>query len=297
MRWKDALGLLIRQRASGPVVTDYLLARLLWQLGKGSQIAGREVTLPASGVSRALYRRARSAVVDTGVLVEDPALPPSALRVPGPKAVDAELVMGCLDPFGCVAFESAMVHHGLTNRLPRVLYWKSLDSVSWREAAKARMREELGDQWEEFMNIGLPVLRPVAIERWGGLRIEVIRSRRAQSGWRWLGDTGLRVTSLGRTFLDMFQRPELCGGMRHVIEIFESKATTYLELIVAEFDRNGTKLDRARAGYLLEERCGKSHPLLDAWASQAQRGGSRLLDPAAEYVPSYSQRWCLSVND
>jgi hypothetical protein len=55
-------------------------------------------------------------------------------------------------------------------------------------------------------------------------------------------------------------------------------------------------MDQARAGYILEEKCGLSHALIDEWAKSAIRGGSRRLDPQAEYVPIFSERWCISIN-
>jgi hypothetical protein len=38
------------------------------------------------------------------------------------------------------------------------------------------------------------------------------------------------------------------------------------------------------------------HPTLAKWETFAQRGGSRKLDSAEEYVPQYSERWKLSIN-
>ena len=87
-----------------------------------------------------------------------------------------------------------------------------------------------------------------------------------------------------------------CGGIRHVIELFEEHARTYLGVILPEITQHGSKIDQARAGYILEERCSITDPAIDAWAAGTMRGGSRRLDPQAEYSPIYSERWCLSLN-
>ena len=113
---------------------------------------------------------------------------------------------------------------------------------------------------------------------------------------RHVGERSLRVSTLGRTFLDMPQQPDLCGGIRHVIELYEEHAHTCLSVILPEITQHGSKIDQARAGYILEEHCAITDPAIDAWATDAMLGGSRRLDPQAEYAPVYSERWRLSLN-
>lgn len=94
----------------------------------------------------------------------------------------------------------------------------------------------------------------------------------------------------------MIRRPDLCGGIRHVIEVYKGHASTYLTLITAEIDAHGAPIDKIRAGYILEEMCSLSDPVVAGWQRYVQRGGSRKLDAASEYSPHYSARWCLSIN-
>jgi hypothetical protein len=94
----------------------------------------------------------------------------------------------------------------------------------------------------------------------------------------------------------MLREPALCGGMQHVVDVFRSHAGLYLDLIVAEIESHGTAIDKVRGGYLLTEVCGLNSPVIEHWSVHAQRGGSRRLDPGADYEPVYSARWQLSVN-
>ena len=296
MRWRDAFSLKIREEANGAVVGSYRLAFMLWELVLAREYAGRPIKLPNRPVDRAMFTAARRAMIDRQILQEDSLLPGTVLRIPGRKDTDPMLVQCEIDPFGHIAYLSAMAYHGLTNRLPRVLYFRTLDPTGWANAAKEKMSKDIGEKISDYLTSGLPALRHVKLERLSGLVIETIRSKEAHAGWRHAGDQGLRVASIGRVFLDMVQRPDLCGGLQHVIGIFEEHARTYLDVILSEISRHGSKIDQARAGYILEEYCGVNHSSLDEWAKDAARGGSRRLDPQAEYVPTYSERWCLSIN-
>ena len=110
-------------------------------------------------------------------------------------------------------------------------------------------------------------------------------------------DRPIRVASLGRTFVDMLRKPGLCGGMKHVLDVYREHANIYLPLIISEVDRHGDKIEKVRAGYILEERCGiKNNATIASWVQFAQRGGSRVLDPDEAYWSTFSEKWCLSIN-
>jgi len=94
----------------------------------------------------------------------------------------------------------------------------------------------------------------------------------------------------------MLREPKLCGGIRHVLDIYESNAKRFSQLIIDEVDRHGAPIDKVRVGFVLEEVCQLSSPVLNQWAVHAQRGGSRKLDADAEYSPDYSEKWKLSIN-
>ncbi|MBB2776044.1 UNVERIFIED_ORG: putative transcriptional regulator of viral defense system [Comamonas terrigena] len=200
-----------------------------------------------------------------------------------------------VDPFAYVSHLSAMEYHGITDRFSKILYLCTPPDREWKEQAAARMDKDLKELKGSYLAAKLPALRFQKLERIDGVRVELMR-RSHRGAFKTIKSPSIRVAMLGRTFLDMLREPELCGGMQHVIDTYREYAIKYLKLIIDEVDKHGTLMEQARAGYLLETVCGLSNPLIDVWASKVQRGGSRKLDPQAEYAPFFSKRWALSVN-
>jgi len=94
----------------------------------------------------------------------------------------------------------------------------------------------------------------------------------------------------------MLRKQELCGGINHVIDVYINYAKQYLDLIIPEISAHANKIERSRAGFILEHYCGFSDLRIAAWTKEVQRGGSRKLDASAEYMPEFSERWGISIN-
>ncbi|WP_461474738.1 hypothetical protein [Pararhodobacter aggregans] len=62
-----------------------------------------------------------------------------------------------------------------------------------------------------------------------------------------------RITSIGQTFADMLAEPQLCGGMRHVLDVWENEADQWVPEIIAAIDALDSKIAKVRAGYILSE--------------------------------------------
>lgn len=200
-----------------------------------------------------------------------------------------------VDPFAYVSHLSAMEYYGITDRFPKVLYLSTPPAQEWKEQAEARMDKDLKEFKEGYLAAKLPALRFQKVERVDGVRVELMR-RSHRGAFKTIKSPPIRVAMVGRTFLDMLREPDSCGGMLHVVDTYREYAGKYFKLILDEVGKHGTLIEKARAGYLLEKVCGKVDPVIDGWASTVQRGGSRKLDPQAEYSPFFSERWALSVN-
>lgn len=106
----------------------------------------------------------------------------------------------------------------------------------------------------------------------------------------------VRISTIDQTFLDMLQKPDLCGGMSHVLEVLEQHPETYLDSIVAAVDTASSGFVKSRAGYTLQDCLGLGHFRISNWKACSQHGGSRKLDPSQDYAPIYSVTWMISIN-
>lgn len=208
------------------------------------------------------------------------------------RAGTAEEVACIADPFSYVSHLSAMQKYGLTDRNPQALHMTTPKRSIWNTLRNARVREDLPD----VEDIEKPVLNRPGFN-------ETIRRRPVivhVSSHPWtpssVSDEQTRITSIGQTFADMLTEPGLCGGIRHVLDVWEKEAEPWVGEIIKAVDQLDSKIAKVRAGYILTEVMDIDHPTILNWKQYAQRGGSRKLDPDAEYAPVFSETWMISIN-
>lgn len=120
-------------------------------------------------------------------------------------------------------------------------------------------------------------------------------------GWETIerGGVPLRCANIERTLIDGLRRPKYCGGLNEVFRGWV-RAKNREDLPTYELIEQASWFDQSilyqRLGFVMET-LGMEHPELERWkAEEAQRGGSRLLDPEGEYSSTYSEEWALSIN-
>ena len=277
-----------------PVVTNYQLGVMLFSLYISRIYNGQKLRIQKSYPDSSDFNRIINELQNNGVLKPFKGLS-SVYSIIGKDISSEEEIVCSVDPFSYISHLSAMLHHGITDRVPKIIFISSPSPKTWRKFAHEKMEKDLKDNLLIYDHNYLPKLIRVKMEKVGKRVVNRFSSLHL-GAYKNIKNKRIRVSTIGRTFLDMIKRPDLCAGVYHVIEIYKEFAERYLELIVDEIDRHGSKIDTVRAGYILEELCGLKHDAFDRWLKNVQRGGSRKLDPTAEYSSNYSERWCLSIN-
>jgi len=280
-----------------PVITDYQIAVFLFHAYKERKYKDISVKSSASSLSREICKKKIFQFLTTGILSPNQNFSGNRVHsIMGKKGFDAGDIACAVDPFAYVSHLSAMDYHGLTDRIPSTLYISSPSPLLWSKFAKQKMEKDLGDHLQEYIESGLPKLSRIAIKKIGKMPVS-IHSSIHLGAFKLVKGRSIRVSTLGRTFLDMVREPSNCGGMRHCIEVYKKHGAIYHALIIDELNQHGTQIEKSRVGYLLEEVVGiVGNPSLDEWAKHVQRGGSRKLDASNEYEPVYSEKWCISLN-
>ncbi len=252
---------------------------------------------------RRSFRNFRKTLVEFGGIERFPATGTLHGYLVGMAGVpEPEKAICSLDPFSYLSHLTAMVWHGLSDRLPKTIFLTRPSPSLWRTLAASKLESQLGDMGPWYRAAKLPAYRPIdmgAIKKrplhfWNSSRLDQAYS----AAFKRVDDGAIRIATVARCFLDMVREPDLCGGIDHVMEIFEEHGPKHLEAIVNEIDHHGNKIEQARAGYLLEAADASlaANPKLQKWAGEVVRGGSRKLDPSADYADTYSERWALSIN-
>ena len=244
-----------------------------------------------------LFRNVCERLVETVILTPRSDFPGGyVFQVFGRMNSGPEEVICGVDPFAYISHLSAMQIHGLTDRFPKVLYVSTPTSSDWAEAAARTQHKDMGRHIKLMARWGLPALQRIRYEAVG--RTPILKYASLHLGaFKLLHDGLLRVATIGRTFLDMLREPSRCGGMQHVLDTYSSAAAGYVRLILAEVEQHGRPIDRVRAGYVLEEVCDIHDAVIEGWLASVQRGGSRKLDPNADFDgTNFSERWSISIN-
>jgi len=272
-----------------PVVTHFDFARIV--LAMYQEPEGRKLYLRGDTPSRADILRFKSLLKAPGAIGNDPDYGSRIIRVLAVPDLPAEDIVCLVDPTCHVSHLSAMQRWGLTNRSPRALSVTRPDRPAACLALQSHMDEAMSGEEHNPFPLKL-AQHPPRVRR----RNVVVHESKAEGASLAIRGTDVRLSTIGQAFLDMLQRPDLCGGMSHVLEVWDEHAGTYLDEIVSAVDQASRGLIKSRAGHILEERMGLRHSTVDHWKALGQRGGSRKLDPAASFAPTCSETWMISLN-
>ena len=276
------------------LVTDYDVFLAAWRLFESRSFNDTQIKrLPLDWDvvrTRGMIRK----LVNRHSLAQDKDFRSSVWRlVQSKQATDAAEAACIADPFCYVSHLSAMHRYGLTDEAPKALHLSRPVRTLWNSLRDARVADEVPPRLAKDVATLLPHLNlGDALRR----KPVVIHETKYPAKTARLGDEKTRVSDRGATFIDMLEAPHLCGGMAYVIDVWEAHARNWIDPILDATDAAPAGIVKVRAGYILSERMGVASPRIEAWRAFAQRGGSRKLDPSAEYRPVFSEAWMISLN-
>ncbi|WP_022730001.1 type IV toxin-antitoxin system AbiEi family antitoxin domain-containing protein [Fodinicurvata sediminis] len=292
MKFNDAFKQALLDRDL-PIITYYEIFLLGYELFSRGSRKGTPLKYIPKEWSLSRTSRDIKRLEDNKVLTRDSDFRSNVWRViEATRAGSAEEVACLADPFAYVSHLSAMQRYNLTDRSPKALHLTTPTPKLWTQLRDEKMRKDMSHiPTAERPLLVRPGFNPT-IRR----RPVVLHESSHPATPVAISGEQTRITSIGRTFADMLTEPELCGGMRHVIDIWEREADAWIPEIVEAVDQLESKIAKVRAGYILSEVMDISHPLIHNWEQYAQRGGSRKLDPEADYAPVFSEKWMISLN-
>lgn len=204
-----------------------------------------------------------------------------------------------VEPFCYISHLSAMARYGLTDRRSKALQLTIPDAKTgkklWNDEFFVKDYTEKDRESLSASEIILPTPRSNFPDKVRGQAVSIKRTAHLGSSQPIRGSLA-RIETIGHVFASMLEDPELCGGMKHVIEVWQEHAQAYLDEIINAIERRPKSITKVRAGYLLEELIGINDARIESWMKFAQRGGSRLLNPSAPFESVFSEKWMLSLN-
>ena len=280
--------------ANLPLVTEYIL----YQRARPLLVSGRYgdepiIRLPSYWMHAQLRAMIRT-LEKKRVLAPDNDFKAGVWRfVQASSAPTAEEAISIVDPFAYISHLSAMQRYGLTDRAPEALHMTTPARALWTQLRDARMED---DYEEEISRVNLPPLIRIGIHAQVRRRPVVMHESKHPADPVPIAGSVSRIAQIGRVFVDMLDQPALCGGIQHVLDCFERHSEDWFSDIVAAVDAFDSPIVKVRAGYILDEMLGMSHPHIADWTRCAQRGGSRKLDPQAPYGNCFSEKWMIAIN-
>lgn len=222
--------------------------------------------------------------------------------VKGQDPLSTQEMVSLADSHIYVAYLSAMQRWGLTNRQAKDFIFARPNRAIIK-SLKANKDEPVKGKWgfaETPIQLAVsPKSLSQILEGHRKKNIQIVETS-TPAKTMLLGGEHTRISTQAATFVDMLYRPDLCGGMSHISEVWEEHipllGESILRQLIETVDAATSPILKVRAGYLLSEKIGLRDSRVDTWKKFAARGGSRKLDPDKPYINEFSEDWMLSLN-
>lgn len=197
-------------------------------------------------------------------------------------------------PYGYISKINAMAWYGITDRIPKVIRYTTCTPSEWKANSLADL--DVGPSVPFDREHFFPKY-PKNTDVFGeSLIVSVEKNYVSPAEIR---NSPLRVSPIGKTFIDMLRSPDECGGIDHVLDVYLENAERYFPAILKELKHERSrKIDISRTGFVLQKIVGITHPQLSEWQKESQktRGSSKVLVPGEPFSSIYDEDWSLSLN-
>tara|TARA_R110002111_G_scaffold117466_3_gene179510 strand:+ start:11133 stop:11933 length:801 start_codon:yes stop_codon:yes gene_type:complete len=200
-----------------------------------------------------------------------------------------EVILQETNPLAVFSSFTAAQYHNLTYEVPNEIHLTQYKNTS--------TRLPLGTTPEDWIDVPEPKLRSPKL-----LHGTTIFWHKAKEEWDFGHTLGhvqghpIYITDIERTLIDCLRFPERCGGITETLNIWKrAENILKIDVLISYVEKFRQTLLRQRVGYLLEQ-LGETHSKFNEWAENSVRGSSAKLFANADFSPTYSARWNLSIN-
>jgi|JI10StandDraft_1071094.scaffolds.fasta_scaffold209961_2 predicted transcriptional regulator of viral defense system len=215
-------------------------------------------------------------------------------------SISSEELICLLFPYGSLAYGSALSELDLTGVKSKSVYFKTPSRSVWKKKALSDLPvvpEHLKKHFHlaKYSDYMLPIYpyedifinKQLIVLSEKNLNLENIITKE-----------NLRIQNHFDLLLDSLRKPQYCGGFSHIFEIFNNHIDRFLEGLINYASNEGTCIDRARLGFILEKMLFIKHPIFIKWKTEMKdkRGGSRKLISANDFDEHFDSDWNISLN-
>ena len=210
------------------------------------------------------------------------------------KLTPIELIFP-LFPYAYLTHLSAMRHYSITDRIPKKIQIEIPSRPKWKSllVEDIKKMDVLAKDKDMILNY-LPRY-PKSNEIYFKKRILV--SSTSKSLPYLTLDNGVRVVEIGALFVEMINNPIECGGIEHVMDVFEEYGLIFKKKIY-KAALESSLISQARIGFIFEQILEQSDTEILKMKSRNKdlRGGSRVFLTGEDFSNVINIEWNLSLN-
>ena len=227
----------------------------------------------------------------------------------------SEMAISALYPLGFLSHLSAMNLYALSNTKSSGIYFTCPNRSDWKKLCLKNIKKRF-----KGLSIAMPVsnkyieingfifstqsiLDPYPnqkiLEEAGSNKALIIINKKSSVESEWWNNC--HIQNIVDLYLDMLKAPHYCGGISHVLKIYQDHLIEDQKLlsdILDILDKTGSIIDKARVGCILNKVFAIESSQLDKWKFEqiGKRGSSRKLFSNFEFDSFFDEEWNISIN-